>query len=211
MLPELRRYALALTGDRYSGDWYVGVVLESLVERQPALSPECDVRTELYRLLGQAVKLDWPGVLDGTDEPDAEDGEPEAALRRRILCLPLFTRQVLLLVALGGFSTEQAGAIRGPSRHGPEHVPGVAGAKDPETVARRCPAPTCPRRGVFDRPGSTVNRRPRTGRGIREGGPIGSGRLHSVSSAGAAADPPAVSTSCSRNDRRRRRRRAPEG
>jgi DNA-directed RNA polymerase specialized sigma24 family protein len=142
MLPELRRYALALTGDRYSGDWYVGVVLESLVERQPALSPECDVRTELYRLLGQAVKLDWPGVLDGTDEPDAEDGEPEAALRRRILCLPLFTRQVLLLVALGGFSTEQAGAICGLTAAQAEAHLATARNTCRVSQARRIPKPS---------------------------------------------------------------------
>ena len=56
-LPGLRRYACALTGSTRSGDAYIRVALEALVEEPWRLPPESEVKPELYGLFHRALQI----------------------------------------------------------------------------------------------------------------------------------------------------------
>jgi len=103
-LPFLRRYARALTGHQSSGDAYVAATLESLISDPKSLESAPNPRVGLYRLFTKV----WNSVpLNGKAEPSAPDLAPEQHLSQ-ITPLP---RQAFLLVALEGFSEEDAARI----------------------------------------------------------------------------------------------------
>src|SRR4029077_12499697 len=56
-LPALRRYASALTGSTRSGDEYIRVALEALVEEPWRLRPGSEVKLELYELFHRALQI----------------------------------------------------------------------------------------------------------------------------------------------------------
>jgi CheY-like chemotaxis protein len=105
-LPFLRRYARALTGSQNSGDTYVHATLDALVE-DPALIGSGNggsARVALYRLF---TKI-WNSVrLNSEAAPDSG----EIAADARIANLTPQPRQAFLLVALEGFSEEEAAAV----------------------------------------------------------------------------------------------------
>jgi DNA-directed RNA polymerase specialized sigma24 family protein len=102
-LPFLRRYARALTGSQASGDAYVAATLESLIASPTILSESANSRVGLYRLF---TKL-WNSVpVNGK----AETGE-SLAPERHITQITPRPRQAFLLVALEGFSEEDAAQI----------------------------------------------------------------------------------------------------
>jgi DNA-directed RNA polymerase specialized sigma24 family protein len=100
-LPLLRRYARALTGGQASGDAYVAAALEALIEDPGLLQRADSTRVALYRLFTDV----WGSI--------ALNGGSETPLRveRRIANIPPLPRQAFLLVALEGFSEEDAAAI----------------------------------------------------------------------------------------------------
>jgi DNA-directed RNA polymerase specialized sigma24 family protein len=105
-VPYLRRYARALTGSQASGDAYVAATLEALIEDPEILKHPGGARTGLY----QAFSRIWNSVAanGGSEAPEAaRPGEVHLA---RITPLP---RQAFLLMALEGFSDEEAGTILG--------------------------------------------------------------------------------------------------
>jgi DNA-directed RNA polymerase specialized sigma24 family protein/CheY-like chemotaxis protein len=104
-LPFLRRYARALTGSQASGDTYVAATLESLIEDPKALESLPNQRVALYRLFSKI----WNSVaLNGqADAPTAPHLAPEHHLTQ-ITPRP---RQAFLLVALEGFSEDEAAQI----------------------------------------------------------------------------------------------------
>ncbi|MEC4592322.1 MULTISPECIES: sigma factor-like helix-turn-helix DNA-binding protein [Nitrospirillum] len=106
-LPCLRRYARALTGSAISGDAYVRMVLETLVQDGVGiLGPDAD-RGTLFRLFHRIYA---GGHLELGDEgPVPETMGPGALLRT----LPCERREALLLTAVEGFTADEAAWILG--------------------------------------------------------------------------------------------------
>jgi len=103
-LPFLRRYARALTGSQASGDAYVAATLESLIASPKILEEGVNPRVALYRLF---TKI-WNSLaINGRAEPADRALPPEQHLTQ-ITPRP---RQAFLLVALEGFSEEDAAKI----------------------------------------------------------------------------------------------------
>ncbi len=104
LLPFLRRYARALTGSQASGDAYVAATLESLIASPQIIDSGPNRRVALYRLF---TKI-WNSVaVNGKADAVVPNLSPEQHLTQ-ITPLP---RQAFLLVALEGFSEEDAAQI----------------------------------------------------------------------------------------------------
>ena len=104
-LPFLRRYARALTGSQQSGDAYVTAALEALIADPSVVSQASSPRVALYHLF---TKI-WNSVdVNAKSEPATDSKMPVEQRLGHITPLP---RQAFLLVALEGFSEEDAGAI----------------------------------------------------------------------------------------------------
>ena len=103
-LPFLRRYARALTGSQASGDAYVAAALESLIASPDMLAQTANSRVGLYRLF---TKI-W-GSLAVNGRPEA--GEVVLPPEQHITQITPRPRQAFLLVALEGFSEEDAAQI----------------------------------------------------------------------------------------------------
>src|ERR1700692_2821529 len=105
-LPSLRRYARALTGGQASGDAYVVATVESLIASPKILESSSNSRVGLYRLF---TKI-WNSVaVNGKPEISEIILPPEQHLTQ-ITPRP---RQAFLLVALEGFSEEDAAEVLG--------------------------------------------------------------------------------------------------
>jgi DNA-directed RNA polymerase specialized sigma24 family protein len=103
-LPFLRRYARALTGSQSSGDAYVAATLESLIASPKILADSPNSRVGLYRLF---TKI-WNSVaVNGKAEAEDSVLAPE----QHITQITPRPRQAFLLVALEGFSEEEAAQI----------------------------------------------------------------------------------------------------
>jgi CheY-like chemotaxis protein len=102
-LPFLRRYARALSGSQHSGDAYVTVVLETLIEDASVLESDNSPRIVLYRML---TKI-WGSLAVNTAAGSKKRGSPAEKHLGHLTPLP---RQAFLLVALEGF-TEEEGAM----------------------------------------------------------------------------------------------------
>src|SRR5262250_1485066 len=101
----LRRYARALTGSQKSGDAYVRVCLEVLLQDRDRISTDGDVRRQLFTLFHEVWRSTSPEQgQEGTSYAASEDLSVEA----RLEALPSRERQVLLLTALEGFSVHDA-------------------------------------------------------------------------------------------------------
>jgi DNA-directed RNA polymerase specialized sigma24 family protein len=102
-LPYLRRYARALTGTQTSGDAYVAATLEALIEDQSVLDGN-STKVALFHLF---TKI-WNSVsLNETPVALTESSRPE----EKVTSLTPLPRQAFLLVALEGFSEEDAAQI----------------------------------------------------------------------------------------------------
>ena len=103
-LPFLRRYARALTGSQASGDAYVSATLEALVGDPDGIDVSGGPRVALYRLF---TKI-WNSVgVNGEKAPP----DPNLPADMRLASLTPKPRQAFLLVALEGFSEEDAAKI----------------------------------------------------------------------------------------------------
>ncbi|MGH6670621.1 MAG: response regulator [Xanthobacteraceae bacterium] len=103
-LPYLRRYARALSGSQASGDAYVAATLESLIASPQILETGSNSRVALYRLF---TKI-WNSIsVNGQPEAPSTAPPPEQHLTQ-ITPRP---RQAFLLVALEGFSEEDAAEV----------------------------------------------------------------------------------------------------
>jgi len=109
-VPGLRRYAIALTGDRTAGDRYVRVTLETLAEEPWRVRTAGDVRFQLYRLFHDVLHIFNVSASEG-DEDEVVELTPGWQLRRELEELPLLDRELLLLVLLEGFSVKQAAIL----------------------------------------------------------------------------------------------------
>lgn len=108
-LPFLRRYARALTGSQPHGDNFVHTLLEVIVAAPEEFEPVPDARIALYRTFHRIWETAFISDGEGSDD---DDPLIRAANRRLARITPL-ARQILLLTALEGFSTEEAAMITG--------------------------------------------------------------------------------------------------
>src|SRR6202167_633351 len=103
-LPSLRRYARALTGSQASGDAYVVAAVESLIASPKIMESSSNSRVGLYRLF---TKI-WNSVaVNG--KPDT--GEIVLPPEQHLTQITPRPRQAFLLVALEGFSEEDAAEV----------------------------------------------------------------------------------------------------
>jgi len=106
-LPQLRRYARALTGNQASGDAYVTATLEALAEDPSSLGAAEDVSVMLFRAftkIWNSIKVNVaPAETSGTSAD------------RHLVALTPLPRQAFLLVALENFSEADAARILGVS------------------------------------------------------------------------------------------------
>lgn len=103
-LPYLRRYARALCGSQGSGDAYVAAALESLIASPQILQTGSNPRVALYQLFTRI----WNSVsVNGDPDPAVAVLPPE----RHLTQITPRPRQAFLLVALEGFSEEEAAEV----------------------------------------------------------------------------------------------------
>ncbi|MEA1649056.1 sigma factor-like helix-turn-helix DNA-binding protein [Nitrospirillum sp. BR 11164] len=119
-LPCLRRYARALTGSAISGDAYVRMVLETLVQDGMDVLGEDADRGTLFRLFHRIYA---GGHLELGDESPVPDTMGPGALLRT---LPCERREALLLTAVEGFTPDEAAWILGLPLDMVEHQTNLA-------------------------------------------------------------------------------------
>ncbi|HUO98643.1 MAG TPA: response regulator [Rhizomicrobium sp.] len=103
-LPFLRRYARALTGSQATGDAYVRVLLESLVDGDMTLREDLPPRAALYRLFHEL----WSSNL----HPEAVGVESRGpSVEQRLQALEPDNREALLLTAVEDFSVPETAII----------------------------------------------------------------------------------------------------
>ena len=105
-VPYLRRYARALTGSQSAGDAYVAATLEALIEDPAALSAGASLRVALYRTFSRI----WTS-LPVNGEREAVDHRQR--VEQRLTHITPQPRQAFLLVAVEGFSDQEAAQILG--------------------------------------------------------------------------------------------------
>jgi CheY-like chemotaxis protein len=102
-LPELRRYARALTGSQESGDAYVAGTVETLIGQPDLITDASTARAELFRAFSKI----WNSVpVNGAAEPIET-----IPADRRIEQLSALPRQAFLLVSLESFAEEDAAYV----------------------------------------------------------------------------------------------------
>jgi len=105
-VPYLRRYARALTGSQSAGDAYVAATLEALIEDPAVLSGGASLRVALYRAFSRI----WASV---PVNEEAEPADPGSRVEQRLTHITPRPRQAFLLVAVEGFSEQEAAQILG--------------------------------------------------------------------------------------------------
>jgi len=103
-LPYLRRYARALTGTQATGDAYVRVLLESLLEGDMRLSRDLPPRLALYRLFHEL----WSSNV----HPSAVECDGvRTTVEQKLQALEPDNREALLLTAIEDFTVPEASLI----------------------------------------------------------------------------------------------------
>jgi DNA-directed RNA polymerase specialized sigma24 family protein len=105
-LPYLRRYARALVGSQERGDQYMRVFLEAILADPQRISPDGDLRAQLFGAFHDVCTL-----LNATDDDETAPLEGLVPVEARLSQLTSVQRQVLLLVSLEGFSFADVGFI----------------------------------------------------------------------------------------------------
>ncbi len=104
-LPFLRRYARALTGSQTSGDTYVTATLEALIQDPTVMTDGRGPRVALYR----AFTKIWNSVPINGSTPVMADASLPA--EQKLASITPRPRQAFLLVALEGFSEDDAARV----------------------------------------------------------------------------------------------------
>ncbi|WP_102958788.1 response regulator [Mangrovicella endophytica] len=107
-IPYLRRYARALSGSQASGDAYVAAVLEALIADPSLFNADEAPRIALYRLFSSL----WQS-LEVNIREDAPVSAWEEKAAHNLRAISPRPRQAFLLVAVEGFTTEEAARILG--------------------------------------------------------------------------------------------------
>lgn len=102
LLPHLRRYARALTGNQKRGDAYVRSLLEAIIADDSILDRKLEPRVGLYH----AFHAIWSTADVDAAQPE-EIGDIEKVVSRRLSQMTPINRQALLLTAMEGFSNQE--------------------------------------------------------------------------------------------------------
>lgn len=108
-LPYLRRYARALTGSQKSGDAFVKATLEAIVAEPSSLDENATPRVQLYKIfhrIWETANVDTDVNMGEVASVDTVETQQDT-LRK----IAPISRQILLLTALEGFSTEEVANI----------------------------------------------------------------------------------------------------
>jgi DNA-directed RNA polymerase specialized sigma24 family protein/CheY-like chemotaxis protein len=106
-LPQLRRFARALTGSQESGDAYVVATLQAIIADPSLVPSETTTKSSVYRLF-----LTVWNSLDVNRKPSAPSDDPAVAVTdRRLQAITPMAREAFLLSALEEFSNEEAASI----------------------------------------------------------------------------------------------------
>jgi CheY-like chemotaxis protein/DNA-directed RNA polymerase specialized sigma24 family protein len=105
-LPQLRRFARALTGSQGSGDAYVGATLEAIAEDPALLSDDADMTINLFQVFCHLWR-----TIDVNAESDGPQQTWTANADQRLAAMVPQERLVFLLCQLEGFSMAQAAQI----------------------------------------------------------------------------------------------------
>lgn len=108
-LPYLRRFARSLTGRQESGDAYVAAVLESLIADPASFPQDVEPRVGLYRVFARL----WNSVEANArfNPVPAPADSQSTVVDRRIEAIMPVPRQAFLLVAVEGFTPQEAALI----------------------------------------------------------------------------------------------------
>jgi CheY-like chemotaxis protein/DNA-directed RNA polymerase specialized sigma24 family protein len=109
----LRRYARALHGSQQSGDTYVRLCLEALLQQRDKIVATGDVKHQLFKIfhdVWQRINFNEGEQLDGPSQLMSD-----FSVKSRLEAIPARERQILLLTALESFSVREAGEIIGVS------------------------------------------------------------------------------------------------
>ncbi|PKQ04055.1 MAG: response regulator [Alphaproteobacteria bacterium HGW-Alphaproteobacteria-12] len=106
LLPHLRRYARALTGNQKRGDAYVRSLLEAIVADESVVGREADIRIGLYK----AFHGIWSTADLDVAQPE-ETGGVESIVSQRLSGMTPINRQALLLTAMEGFGNRETAQI----------------------------------------------------------------------------------------------------
>jgi Response regulator containing CheY-like receiver, AAA-type ATPase, and DNA-binding domains len=104
-LPFLRRYARALTGAQPTGDTYVRVLLESLLDGNMRLPEGVPPRLGLYRLFHEL----WTSNIHLPGEEEAS--VDSSSVEQRLQALQPDNREALLLTSIEDFTVAEAAYI----------------------------------------------------------------------------------------------------
>jgi CheY-like chemotaxis protein len=106
-LPFLRRYARALTGSQGHGDAFVRATLEAIVASPGDFPRDVDPRLGLYRTF-HAI---WSSANIDEGPVASEGNDAESVAKARLSRITPLSRQALLLTAMEGFTSEDAGYL----------------------------------------------------------------------------------------------------
>jgi CheY-like chemotaxis protein len=120
LLPYLRRYARALTGQQLSGDRYAAATLEAILADRSVLDADLGTKPALFKVLHGI----WRSAR-GDDPIGADSGVAKRA-QRLLSDLTINAREALLLHSLEDFSFDQIAAIMDVERAEAEHLVSVA-------------------------------------------------------------------------------------
>ena len=122
LLPSLRRYARAVTGDRRTGARYVRIALEILAEEPWRIQPGQDVKFRLYKLFDDVLSIFEADPSDGS----ADQADPYHRPKHGLMDLPLLSRKLLLLVTVERFPLSRAAELlEMPAREAEVHLAGA--------------------------------------------------------------------------------------
>ncbi len=106
LLPHLRRYARALTGNQKRGDAYVRSLLEAIVADDSIIDRGLEPRVGLYK----AFYGIWSTANLDVAQPEEAAGAENIVSQRLSRMTPI-NRQALLLTAMEGFSNKETAQI----------------------------------------------------------------------------------------------------
>lgn len=106
-LPELRRFARAVTGNQQQGDAQVATALEAIANDPGALNAASDVKIAMFREFCRS----WRQVTETSGGNEQSGSGSQANADRRIAALVPRERLVFLLRQLEGFTTDQTAEI----------------------------------------------------------------------------------------------------
>lgn len=130
LLPFLRRYARALTGNQTSGDTYAAATLEALLEDRSVFEQGLSEKVALFKAFHQI----W--ASSGAPVERGEDGINERA-QRHLAKLTANTREALLLYTVEEFPVDEIAQIMDTDQGEIEHLIKVARSEMEDSIKGR--------------------------------------------------------------------------